>query len=267
MLRAPGKKPVLIKPFNASAGVKAWYRRALAELVKEMHDEVMQQVLEVWKEQPPEKLLAHDESAPEKLQRVFDYLTKKFQERFNELSHGLARTFAFKAISTTERQMRAAFAKKGFELQFRPTKSSVEAVHAAIAENVSLIRSIPPQYFKDIQTQVWQSVMKGGDLHTLTQNLRKVHGISYRRAETIARDQTNKAKAVTETIRRLELGLTQARWLHSGKGKQKRKSHVAFSGHIFDLKKGAYLDGKWVWPGSEINCGCTSSVIVPGFDD
>jgi hypothetical protein len=70
-----------------------------------------------------------------------------------------------------------------------------------------------------------------------------------------------------ENVRRLELGLTEAIWMHSGAGRSPRPSHVAFSGKRFKLATGAFLDGKWVWPGSEPDCLCTSRAIIPGFED
>ena len=93
------------------------------------------------------------------------------------------------------------------------------------------------------------------------------YGVSYDRAASITRYQCNMARAVMENTRCLELGITQAIWQHSGGGKAPRPSHVAFSGKRFKLATGAYLDGKWVWPGSALDCLCTSRAIIPGFED
>jgi uncharacterized protein with gpF-like domain len=66
-------------------------------------------------------------------------------------------------------------------------------------------------------------------------------------------------------VRQKELGITKAIWVHSGGGKHPRPEHVAFSGKEYDVEKGAYLEGKWTWPGFEINCRCTSRSVIPGF--
>lgn len=69
--------------------------------------------------------------------------------------------------------------------------------------------------------------------------------------------------------RQLELGITKAKWLHSAGGKTPRETHVAFSGHEYDVAKGVTLepDEGVVWPGTAIYCRCVSVPIVPGFDD
>jgi len=87
--------------------------------------------------------------------------------------------------------------------------------------------------------------------------------MTHRRAALIARDQSSKASAVIENTRRKELGITQAIWQHSGGGHVPRPLHVKAGRDklVFDLDKGAYIDGKWILPGTEINCLPGDSVI------
>lgn len=68
---------------------------------------------------------------------------------------------------------------------------------------------------------------------------------------------------ITRT-RQQGLGLTRATWLHSTAGKHPRPEHVAASGKPYDIAKGMFLEGRWTWPGVEINCRCVSVPIVPG---
>ncbi len=97
--------------------------------------------------------------------------------------------------------------------------------------------------------------------------MEETYGVTKRRAAFIARDQNNKATAVFERTRHVEIGVTEAIWLHSAGGKVPRPEHVAFSGKKYDIRKGAYLEGKWTWPGVEINCRCVSKPVIPGFED
>jgi SPP1 gp7 family putative phage head morphogenesis protein len=110
-----------------------------------------------------------------------------------------------------------------------------------------------------------QSVQNGRDLGTLSKGLQKQFGVSKRRAALIARDQNNKATAVIARTRQQSLGITQAKWRHSHAGKTPRPSHVHADGEVYDIAKGMYLDGEWVWPGTAINCRCTSQPIIQGF--
>ena len=113
-----------------------------------------------------------------------------------------------------------------------------------------------------------QSVSQGRDLAGLTKGLQKIHGVTRRRAQFIARDQNNKATAVMTRARHLELGITKAKWLHSAGGKQPREAHRHFSGQVYDIREGHdFGDGNGpVWPGTAINCRCVSVPIVPGFE-
>ena len=154
----------------------------------------------------------------------------------------------------------------GFTVRFNATTQQQTALQAVLGGNVSLIRSIGQQYLNRVEESVWRSVNAGYDMAQLTRELRKDYGISERRAAFIARDQTNKAKAAIEKARRQELGITEAIWMHSHAGKEPRPSHVAANGKRFNVNKGMYLDGKWVQPGEEINCRCTSRSVIKGFN-
>ena len=72
-----------------------------------------------------------------------------------------------------------------------------------------------------------------------------------------------------ENVRRIELGITSAIWIHSGAGKEPRPSHVKAGADKleFELSKGAYIDGKYILPGTEINCRCVSRSIIKGLID
>ena len=90
---------------------------------------------------------------------------------------------------------------------------------------------------------------------------------SVRRASLIARDQTHKAHAIMEEARRAEVGITEAIWVHSHAGEVPRPEHLAWGREKkrYDIKKGMWseVDQEWVWPGTAINCRCSSMAIIP----
>ena len=77
---------------------------------------------------------------------------------------------------------------------------------ATIGQQVSLIKSIPSQYFTNIEGLVMRSVQTGRDLGQLTNDLQEQFGVTHRRAAFIARDQNNKATASMTRGRQNELG-------------------------------------------------------------
>ncbi|ELV4297825.1 phage head morphogenesis protein, partial [Salmonella enterica] len=92
------------------------------------------------------------------------------------------------------------------------------------------------------------------------------YGITRRRAALIARDQNNKATSVMQSARQRSVGITEGIWRHSRAGKTWRPSHVKANGKRFDLRKGMFLDGKWVLPGEEINCKCGWEAVISGLE-
>ncbi len=69
-----------------------------------------------------------------------------------------------------------------------------------------------------------------------------------------------RASSLHDRRRQAVLGITHAIWLHSGGGLTPRPAHVAFNGQKFEIAKGAFLEGKWTWPGVEIDCKCVSAL-------
>ena len=84
-----------------------------------------------------------------------------------------------------------------------------------------------------------------------------------RRAELIARDQSNKANAVVNRARQMELGITEAIWMHSHAGKTPRPDHFKANGTVYKIAEGCKISGEYIQPGEEINCRCTSRPVLP----
>jgi uncharacterized protein with gpF-like domain len=215
--------------------------------------------------------LAADANPVVALRKTLTKWGAHWQARFNKASTVLSRKFADKAQQTTESAVMAALNEADFTVKFRPTAKSMEAYQGVIGENINLIRNLGRETLDDIQGKVWASVRAGHDMGKLSTELHEVQGMSWRRAALVARDQNNKAKAVIEATRRQEVGIKEAIWMHSGGGVTPRESHVkAGKDRVrFDLAKGWYDPDarKYIWPGTEINCRCTSKAVIPGLDD
>lgn len=267
------RKPVTVRAVHPSEGVHAWYAAELDDVIAEMQADVARGVLVAYGQTEPREY-AHDitTDAPRNPSLLLRAALRKYGSRwvskFDKLSLELGKKFASKSFAVTQTQLKAAFKDAGFTVKFQPTPASAAAYQAVVAEQVNLITSIPEQYLKDVETKVWQSVMKGSDLHALSVDLRKTYGITRERAALIARDQNAKAKAIIERTRRQELGITHAIWQHSAGGKVPRASHVAMSGKPYSISQGMWDpdEGEYVWPGSLINCRCTSRAVIPGFE-
>lgn len=262
--RRPANEKTL-RPVLPNAGIAAEYQRRLLALVDEMAHSVRVLLASVYGAN--EARIAQDIDIPANaLQGQLDHLSKQWQRRFDDGAERLGEWFAQRAKSYADTTLQSILRDAGFSVQFQMSDPVRDAFQAVVHEQVGLIKSIPSQYLQQVQGAVMRSVQQGRDLNALEKELRKQRGITRRRAVLIARDQNNKATATITKLRHQELGITQARWRHSHAGKHPRPSHLKADGEIYDVDKGIYLDGKWVWPGTEINCRCTSSPIIPGFE-
>lgn len=214
--------------------------------------------------------LAHDAAGPTKqLQKALEKWGTQWITKFDLMAQSISLNFAAQNQRATETSVKSAFKKAGFTVPFKPTRASIEAYKSVAAEQIGLIKSIPQKYLTDVQTLVWESVKRGGDMKTLSDQLQQRYGVTRKRAALIARDQNRKAKAVYEAVRHQELGIKQGIWMHSKAGKVPRPTHVKMNNKLYDLDKGFYDsdEGKYVQPGELINCRCSMRPFIPGFED
>lgn len=256
-------KPKTIGTVRPNEGIRVAYQRRLETLIDQMTASTEYGLRAAYRANPPE--MAQDASPAVELRRAVRRMARRWQRRFDELAPQLAQYFATAAADRSDKALQSMLRKAGFTVRFKMTAAQNDVLQATIGENVALIKSIPAQYMTGIDGVVMRSVAAGRDLSAMTADLVEQRGVTKRRAARISLDQNNKATATITRVRQTELGITQAIWQHSGAGKHPRPEHVAMSGKPYDVAKGAYLEGKWTWPGVEINCRCTSRSIIPGF--
>ena len=267
ILRAPGKKPILVKPVRPSAAEAAWYRKRLEKLIEAMHASVSYWVTSQWGRSG----LATDRSPQQEFDKLFRKMSKQWKKTFAASAKDVAKSFANKNRRHHDLAFRTALKNAGFAVSFQTTPAIDAALGGAIEESVGLIKSIPEQYFSDLQARVLESVQAGRHMKQLTKDLEHVYGVTKNRAALIARDQNNKITAVIHKLRQKQVGITKAQWVHTTASKTPREEHAAWGdeGAVYDVDKGMYSDedGEYVWPGTPINCGCTCLSVVPGQDD
>lgn len=258
-----------VTPIRPSAALEVDYAKRLTALIDEMASSVIYWLRAAYKQNTPATVeqLAQD-SAASILQAAFDKLANRWLRKFDNLSGSMATRFASANRGRAERLLAQDLRKAGFTVRFTMTRAMRDAFDAVIDENIGLIKSVAERHLGSVRVLLNQAVQNGGDLADLTTGLEKQTGITRRRAVRIARDQTRKATAVMVRTRAIEAGITQAIWLHSTGGKEPRHDHVAFSGQMFDLRKGHdFENGEGVvWPGTAINCRCVMRPVVPGFE-
>lgn len=257
--------PKTLPPIRPNVGLEAIYRRRLHRLLEDMNCSVIHWIGARYGQH--EDAIALDASPVAELRAEIRRLARRWQKRFNELAPKLARYFILSASRRTDGQLKKLLSDAGMTVEFKLTRQQQNVLKASVAANVSLIKSIPQRYMGKVEQSVMKAVQAGGKLGALTKELRDSFGVEKRRAALIARDQNNKATAALQRQRQIEIGATEAIWMHSYGGRQPRKTHIAMDGKRFDVVKG-WLDpaeGKRIWPGTLIRCRCVSRTVIPGY--
>ena len=265
MAKVKGKVLTAVRP---NAGLQALYRKRLDCLIEAMHRSFMKWVLAAYRANRPHVVeMAADKLPADELRDVMRELGKRWRTRFDDGSKLLAGYFAQSASKRTDAQLQAILKKIGFSVDFRMTKAQRDIVASVVNENVSLIKSIPDQYIKDVEGSVMRAVQVGNDVGALAKELEEKFDVARNRARFIARDQTAKATAALNRSRQLELGIKEAEWAHSGGSRHPRKSHVKAGRERarYEVSKGWWDSEvqKFIQPGELPNCKCVSRSVLP----
>jgi SPP1 gp7 family putative phage head morphogenesis protein len=269
-----GKIIVKGKPLRPRASIEDKYRANLLALVKRMTKETKDSLTSLLKDQAlPTFSIATDGNVGSQARILMNKLSAKFQAMFDRNAGSMAidmisATDAESAIMLRKslKDMSGGLAVKADFL----TGSMKESMAASVAENVGLIKSIPQQYMTQVQGAVMRSILPGGNgLQDLVPFLTNQAGVTERRAENIALDQTRKAYNNINAQRMQAVGVDKFEWIHSGGGQKPRPLHVSYDGRIFSFDDLPIIDeatGERGIPGQAINCfiGSTEVSLADG---
>ncbi len=271
--------PKLLRVVHPNAGVRAAYRRQLLRLIDEMQRSTVWWLRAAYRKEEarivpdaapsPAQGIAQDASPARMMQTVLGRLFRYWMRRWSENARKIAEGFVRSAAKHTTSSYAQAFRDAGFTVKMDPSRAQNDVAQALIAENVSLIKSIPEKYFSEVTGLVQRSISMGRDLGFLTGELEKRYKVTRRRADLIARDQANKA---TESIKRVEderLGVKVGIWVHVPGKYTSRATHKAMNGKPFLLSEGLYDSavGRKVLPGELVACQCEYRSFIPEFGD
>lgn len=127
-------------------------------------------------------------------------------------------------------------------------------------ENVSLIKSIPMEQLGRVRELVEGAVIRGeAPPGGMRAELQKIGGITKRRAQFIARDQTAKLNGQLTQARNQSVGIVEYVWRTSGDGRV-RPSHASKNGKRFRWDTPPPDTGH---PGQDYQCRCVARSVIP----
>ncbi len=283
-LTAKGRQDKQLPEVRPALAAEQKYRRALAIAVRAMAKSV-----EYWTKAKYRKALAANQAAQaipdpqteraqdaspfadqRELRRELENLRKRWMRYFDSMARKLSLDVVEAAYQANRQAWQQRVRREGFDIPMQLTRAQRTIMDVKVADNVSLIKSIPEQYFTRIEGDVSRSFLAGRDLDTIAHKLRDTGEATVKRAALIARDQSNKLTAQMNSARQNELGIRYAYWKHSSAGKEPRKTHIRASREhwIYDTQVGIDFGDQFgfVLPGVAINCRCGSRSIVPAID-
>ena len=255
----PPSNDLILPAIHPNAGIEAAYRKKLMTLVDEMHNSLV-----YWLSASYRANMAMDANPADELAERMRRLGDQWLSRFESGSLKLAEWFAGTNRSYTDGTLMKILKDAGIAIDFKMTETMRTAYSAVLHENVSLIKSIAERHLSEVEGLVLRSVQQGRNLGDLADELQRRYDLTRKRAALISRDQNNKATSAMNRARQLDLGIKQAVWKHSHAGAKPRLSHVKAHNTVYDVEKGAYIDGAWIFPGQLINCRCGSRSVLEG---
>ena len=199
-----------------------------------------------------------DASKSDKIQDAFDKIENQFFDKL--VPRKKMETYARMIADDTNRHARAQLGRQivaAFGVDVSREPNLVDQITGFVGENVSLIRSLPSTYFDDIEKLVTRSVSKGDRWESISQDMQDRLGVSKKRADLIARDQTGKLFGAIEQARQEELGITRYIW-RTVNDVRVREEHAEREGESYswdDPPEGGH-------PGTEILCRCFAELDV-----
>ncbi len=208
-------------PRDPTKDVERFYRAQLKSLVRMIKKEIEEGVIPVVKEEKAEyqadSVPTYDAWADRVIEAIRRISRRFVQGEFQEQYERLAR----RTVSMAEAETTDAFVKsvnKAVGVDIRPMldeEGMREYVQAASWQNAQLIKSIPEEYLKRVETAVVGGIRGGDAPSKIARNIREATGITRRRAELIARDQTAKLTGEISERRQKQAGVKYFKWITS----------------------------------------------------
>jgi uncharacterized protein with gpF-like domain len=183
------------------AGTSTRYVNELAALTAQMTAQVEREVKRLFESFAADRsmhaldsaaLMAMDATLASQSRILMNTLGAKFNDLFAKRAKQIAENMVSGTAAASASNLNSSLAKLSGGLSLKtkihPPKV-VEVYKATIAENVSLIKSIPQQYLQKVEGSVMRSITSGNGLQDLIPALQQYNGITHRRAKNIALDQ------------------------------------------------------------------------------
>ena len=181
-------------------------------------------------------------------------------ENIGRQANIVANSFVNESNNVNKRRFYSAMEEAvGVNVQAIVQNENLEDILVATTrENVSLIKSIPEEYFKKIESIVFTGTTQGRNSQSMIKEIQKLNNSTTKRAKLIARDQSSKLNSALNQQRQQNLGVEEYIWRTAG-DERVRDSHKSKNGKIFRWDSPPADTGH---PGEDIQCRCVAQPII-----
>lgn len=265
--RQNGKKGTLeIKQQPISKMEAVQYFRVLNKLSKEMREDIKKELIPLLKSL--ESNYATDGYADQ-----ISQLIGRLSLKYSNITFQYGKSAAEKMVKSVSGKNQKAFNKLvnkavGVDLSTILVDEGLnDFLDAQINKNTTLIKSIPDEYFKSIETVVMNGTVNGLRWEQIAReiggikDISSVNGKLQNRIKLIARNETSNINASINKRRQEKLGIESFKWVTS-KDERVRDSHAKLDGKVFDWDNPPIVDGVPTTPGRPINCRCVAVPVI-----
>lgn len=250
-------------------GISQWYQRKLRSITRTFTKVCISRLSNLYKRDKTQVSFAQDEDINVAFTIIADF-KDKYIKIYDKFAEKTVRTFVNKTESNADKTVAKSIENMNSEeLKVKRNIQSPEidyTIEAIVSENLSLIKSIPEEFFKKLTFSMSQAIQNGQNLTEFKKQLMKIKGMTERRATLIARDQSNKAYNAISRRKLQACGVKQFEWIHTGIAKTPRPYHKNVLNHqIFEFDNPPIIDPNTKergYPAQLVNCRCMMRPVV-----
>lgn len=247
-------KPKTLEPMKSSIAIERKLSRALTRFSNSVNRSVFKYILSEMK---------MERNIPQAFFNSLDNLQARLTQTAKDI--GAATTNGF--IASIEKLVNASYKRQGLEFSIMGRSEIVEkTIFKSYNSILDLIVSIPSQIVGSYKQELLNGV---GDFNRerIAQIAENIGGVSRRKAELIARDQTHKATTNYAMARASSLGFDYYVWdtSHDERVSTGKGGHKQLQGRIYRYDKDtAIVDsyGNVGHCGSRVNCRCVPLTLM-----
>jgi len=251
-----------------SRKVEAAYEKSLINIVKAMHADIKKRIVPLLRSREGEFVLDSMIDRSTTFDDITDEITKIFaailakysSTSFDKSADKIAGRFARSSDKENKgRFTRSAPKSIGVSLSnIVETDGLKNVLKSTVSANVSLIKTIPQEYFKRVERIVFDGVINKSTAKSMIDKILETSTVTRSRAQLIARDQTAKLNSALTRERQIAVGVKEYVW-RTASDDRVRPTHKKNNGKTFRWDKPPAATGH---PGHDIQCRCVAQAIV-----